>query len=245
MMDALGQAQLKYLCLEPPFQEILHLQTQHVIQLHARLVQHSYTHQSPEEGVSLEETSRVLLVQRQKFTSGCADLCERVLDSPYLPLVSQPILPDQLQLLVQTSLLKGTPRRLGGFSAHYPRHACFPNIIAMCSKKKSREFLITFDLTQNYYNVKYRGYNNSWIRAMPKVKRSRKRHPEGWELIEPTLDELEAKLREGKRGRNVHFQCALNGISPLICLHSGGRHSRGKAESGGSLAHIQVSNICY
>ena len=33
---------------------------------------------------------------------------------------------------------------------------------------------------------------------MPKVKRSRKRPPEGWELIEPTLDELEAKLREGK-----------------------------------------------
>ena len=34
---------------------------------------------------------------------------------------------------------------------------------------------------------------------MPKVKRTRKRPPEGWELIEPTLDELEAKLREGER----------------------------------------------
>ncbi len=32
---------------------------------------------------------------------------------------------------------------------------------------------------------------------MPKVRRSRKRPPDGWELIEPTLDELDQKMREG------------------------------------------------
>lgn len=32
---------------------------------------------------------------------------------------------------------------------------------------------------------------------MPKVRRSRKSPPEGWELIEPTLEELEQKMREG------------------------------------------------
>lgn len=32
---------------------------------------------------------------------------------------------------------------------------------------------------------------------MPKVKRSRKPPPDGWELIEPTIDELDQKLREG------------------------------------------------
>lgn len=32
---------------------------------------------------------------------------------------------------------------------------------------------------------------------MPKVRRSRKPPPDGWELIEPTLEELEAKMREG------------------------------------------------
>ena len=31
---------------------------------------------------------------------------------------------------------------------------------------------------------------------MPKVKRSRKSPPEGWELIEPTIDEIEAKMKE-------------------------------------------------
>lgn len=34
---------------------------------------------------------------------------------------------------------------------------------------------------------------------MPKVKRSRKPPPDGWELIEPTLDELDQKMREGKQ----------------------------------------------
>ena len=33
---------------------------------------------------------------------------------------------------------------------------------------------------------------------MPKVRRSRKKHPEGWELIEPTLEELDQKMKEGK-----------------------------------------------
>jgi len=32
---------------------------------------------------------------------------------------------------------------------------------------------------------------------MPKVKTNRIKYPAGWELIEPTLRELEAKMREG------------------------------------------------
>ena len=34
-------------------------------------------------------------------------------------------------------------------------------------------------------------------RTMPKVKTNRVKYPEGWELIEPTLRELQAKMREG------------------------------------------------
>lgn len=43
---------------------------------------------------------------------------------------------------------------------------------------------------------------------MPKVRRSRKPPPEGWELIEPTLEELEQKMREGKFTSRycLHFQ---------------------------------------
>ncbi|KAG9147338.1 hypothetical protein Leryth_021414 [Lithospermum erythrorhizon] len=37
---------------------------------------------------------------------------------------------------------------------------------------------------------------------MPKVKTSRVKHPEGWELIEPTLLELQAKMREAENDPN-------------------------------------------
>lgn len=33
---------------------------------------------------------------------------------------------------------------------------------------------------------------------MPKIRKTKKKAPDGWELIEPTLDELELKMREGK-----------------------------------------------
>lgn len=41
---------------------------------------------------------------------------------------------------------------------------------------------------------------------MPKVRRSRKSPPEGWELIEPTLEELEQKMREGLL-RKLNISC--------------------------------------
>lgn len=49
---------------------------------------------------------------------------------------------------------------------------------------------------------------------MPKIRRSRKKPPDGWELIEPTLEELEQKMREGNaclditifRITNYHYQ---------------------------------------
>lgn len=48
--------------------------------------------------------------------------------------------------------------------------------------------------THNWVKLFHRICSNI---EMPKVRRSRKRPPEGWELIEPTIDELEAKMREG------------------------------------------------
>ncbi|KAJ0503388.1 putative G10 protein [Helianthus annuus] len=34
------------------------------------------------------------------------------------------------------------------------------------------------------------------VGLMPKVKTNRVKYPEGWELVEPTLNELQAKMRE-------------------------------------------------
>ena len=44
---------------------------------------------------------------------------------------------------------------------------------------------------------------------MPKVRKSRKPPPDGWELIEPTLDELDQKMREGKCQKNAFESLAL------------------------------------
>ncbi|GAB5582698.1 protein BUD31 homolog [Prionailurus iriomotensis] len=41
-------------------------------------------------------------------------------------------------------------------------------------------------------------FANYLVGNMPKVKRSRKAPPDGWELIEPTLDELDQKMREAE-----------------------------------------------
>lgn len=41
---------------------------------------------------------------------------------------------------------------------------------------------------------------------MPKVRRSRRPPPDGWELIEPTLEELEQKMREGEDKNSIFLQ---------------------------------------
>ena len=38
---------------------------------------------------------------------------------------------------------------------------------------------------------------------MPKVRRSKKPPPDVWELIEPTLEELEQKMREGNFEKEI------------------------------------------
>lgn len=60
---------------------------------------------------------------------------------------------------------------------------------------------------------------------MPKVKRSRKPPPDGWELIEPTLDELDQKMREGEpvedycRDAPHNAACCVEVCSPVdMCV---------------------------
>lgn len=44
VVDALGQAEFEDLCLQPALQEVLHLQTQDVIELHLPFIQHPDAH---------------------------------------------------------------------------------------------------------------------------------------------------------------------------------------------------------
>ena len=69
VMDGLGQSELEDLGLETPLEEILDLEAQDVIELHAVLVQDSNTNETAEEGIAFEETAGVLLLKGQELTS--------------------------------------------------------------------------------------------------------------------------------------------------------------------------------
>lgn len=51
---------------------------------------------------------------------------------------------------------------------------------------------------------------------MPKIKTNRVKYPEGWELIEPTLRELQAKMREGLSNFLYHVF-----VNILVSFHWG------------------------
>lgn len=52
MMDGLGQSKLEHLRLEATLQEILNLQTQHIIELHVRLIQYTDADQTTQQCVT-------------------------------------------------------------------------------------------------------------------------------------------------------------------------------------------------
>jgi len=68
VVDGLGETELVDAGLETALQEILNLQGQDVIELHAGLVQDTDANETANESVTLEKTLWVLLVQGQKLT---------------------------------------------------------------------------------------------------------------------------------------------------------------------------------
>lgn len=69
VMDGLGEAKLVDTGLETAFQEILNLQGQDVIELHARFVKHTDTNQTTNEGIAFEETLGVFFIEGKKLTA--------------------------------------------------------------------------------------------------------------------------------------------------------------------------------
>merc|ERR1712113_595250 len=82
---------------------------QDIIELHPVLIKHSNPHQSSEDGVTLEESSGVLIVKGQELSSSLSDLGKGVLDPPNLSFVSETEFTNELQFMVKSLLLKGTP----------------------------------------------------------------------------------------------------------------------------------------
>jgi hypothetical protein len=69
MVDGLGETELVDAGLKTALQEIIRLQGQDVIELHAGLVEHTDTDETANEGISFEETLGVFLVKSKKLTT--------------------------------------------------------------------------------------------------------------------------------------------------------------------------------
>ena len=84
MVDRLGQSKLEHLSLQPPLHEVLRLEGEHVIELHFVLCQHSDPDQTTQQRIALEQALGILLLEREKFPGGGADLGQGKLNSPNL-----------------------------------------------------------------------------------------------------------------------------------------------------------------
>lgn len=107
-----------------------------------------------ESVLTLEQTLVVLLLQSQELTGSLTDLGQSVLDPPDLTLVAQTIVADDLQLLVQASLLvRTTGRHVGlgeyrrGTSVHHL--VAFVRLCGTCEEDKCPNISIN---TRNFTN---------------------------------------------------------------------------------------------
>jgi len=110
-VDALGEAGLEDLGLQAPLHKVLELEREHVVEAHARLVEHADPDQPPDQRVALEQPLRVLLVELEQLTRRATDLGQREGDPPDLPLVPQAVLARELELGVETGRWAGSAER--------------------------------------------------------------------------------------------------------------------------------------
>ena len=108
MVDRLGHARLEHEGLKPALEKVLHSKSQHVIELVLALVQQTVLVHPSQQGFTLKDPTRVLLVKGQKISRIVTDTAQSILNPPELPLAPQAVLANKLQLSVQTLLLIGT-----------------------------------------------------------------------------------------------------------------------------------------
>jgi hypothetical protein len=69
VVDRLGETELVDTGLQAALQEVLDLQGQDVIELHAGLIEHTNTDETANQGVTLEKTLWVLIVESEQLTA--------------------------------------------------------------------------------------------------------------------------------------------------------------------------------
>lgn len=96
MVNALSETALEDLGLQSSLQEILDLQGQHVIETHLGLIEHTDSDQSSDQGVTLEQTLGVLVVELEELTSSTTNFGQDKGDTPNLALVAETVFTGEL-----------------------------------------------------------------------------------------------------------------------------------------------------
>lgn len=105
MVNRLSHTRLEHKCLEPTLKEVLNSQSQDIIKLVLALIQQTIPIHSAQKGLTLKDTARIFLIQSEKHPCIITDAAQSILNPPQLPLASEPILSNKLQLRIQTFLL--------------------------------------------------------------------------------------------------------------------------------------------
>ena len=95
-MNTPRQTALEHLGLEPTLQEILNLQSKHVIETHATLIEHTDAYETADKGVSLEKTLGILVIELEELTSSTTDFGQNKGDTPDFALVAETVLASKL-----------------------------------------------------------------------------------------------------------------------------------------------------
>jgi len=151
VVDRLGETELENNGLETSLQKVLDFQGEDKVELVLVLGENSVAVESSQESRSLKESLGVGLVHGEQLSGSTTNVRYGLLYSPYLSLVSQTELSDELELLVQTFLFKGASwgvvclrlvdegfsvRHLGGWQPPASSIACLRHTPAVPLKLK-------------------------------------------------------------------------------------------------------------
>ena len=96
VVDGLGKAALEDLRLQATLQEVFNLQGEYVIETHTGLIEYTNAHETANEGITLEQTLGVLVIELEEFTSSTTNLGKDETDTPDLTLVAETVLAREL-----------------------------------------------------------------------------------------------------------------------------------------------------
>jgi len=113
VVNGLGQTALEHLSLEASLEHLLAGHGECIIELPLVLIEETHSDELSQEGLTLELSGLVVLLESEQVTRSRSDLGQSVHHSPDFSLVLEPVLTHDSQLGIQTRLLVGSSRSLG------------------------------------------------------------------------------------------------------------------------------------